>query len=70
MATNVGTVDRFIRFVVGIALFIAPLLNFMGTGSSAVVAYVLMGIGAILVLTSVMRVCPIYRVLGLSTFKA
>ena len=35
MAANVGTIDRAIRLVIGAALIIAPLINFMGLGASA-----------------------------------
>lgn len=67
MAANVGTVDRALRFVVGAALIVAPLLNFMGLGTSTAVAYTLMAIGGILVLTAVFGTCLLYSVLGIST---
>jgi hypothetical protein len=67
MAANVGTVDRALRLLVGVALIVAPLLNFMGLGASSVVAYTLMGVGGILALTAVFGMCPIYSVLGIRT---
>ena len=67
MAANVGTVDRALRLIVGAALVVAPLINFMGLGASTVVAYGLMAVGGILVLTSVFGMCPIYSVLGIKT---
>lgn len=67
MTANVGMWDRLVRFIVGIALIVAPLINLMGLGSNATVAYILIAIGAVLVLTSMIRFCPLYRLLGMST---
>jgi hypothetical protein len=67
MAANVGTVDRALRLIVGAALIVAPLLNFMGLGASTAVAYTLMGVGGILALTAVFGMCPIYSLLGIKT---
>ncbi len=70
MTANVGTVDRGLRVILGIALIVAPLLNFLGLGASAAVAYILMAIGAILILTGLFSFCPLYRVLNIRTKKA
>lgn len=67
MRVNVGTADRSIRFVVGLILIVAPLINLFGLGGSTVIAYLVMAIGGILVLTGVFGMCPIYRILGIST---
>ena len=67
MTTNVGTWDRFVRLIVGIALIVAPLINFMGMGSSSTLAYVMMAVGAILIVTAAVGFCPLYRIFGMST---
>lgn len=67
MTTNMGTVDRGIRFIVGVFLIVAPLLNLFGLGGSSVLAYVLMAVGGIFVLTSLFGMCPLYSVFGIST---
>ncbi|MGJ8623101.1 MAG: YgaP family membrane protein [Yoonia sp.] len=67
MTANVGSLDRALRLFVGVALIVAPLINFMGLGTNAAVAYFLMGVGGILALTAVFGVCPIYRILGIKT---
>jgi hypothetical protein len=67
MAANVGTVDRALRLIVGAVLVVAPLLNFMGLGTSTMVAYALMSVGGILALTAVFGMCPLYSVLGIRT---
>jgi hypothetical protein len=67
MATNVGSVDRALRLVVGAALVVAPLIDFMGLGANAAVAYPMMAVGGILALTTVFGMCPLYRIIGVST---
>lgn len=67
MTTKMGTVDRALRLIVGLALIVAPLMNYLGLGASSAVAYTLMTIGGILTLTSVFGVCPIYSLLGIQT---
>lgn len=67
MVSNVGTFDRALRFLIGAALIVAPLLNFMGLEANTVIAYVMMAVGGILVLTAVFGTCPIYSLLGLNT---
>jgi len=60
---NVGNADRMLRAVVGcvlIGLAYSPLL----TGTVAMVAYI---IGAVAILTGVVRFCPAYTLLGLDT---
>jgi hypothetical protein len=69
MTTNVGNIDRIARFVLGLVLFFAPLLNMPAIWSSSSFAYGSMAVGIILVLTAMFRFCPLYRVLGLSTCK-
>ncbi|WP_296373073.1 DUF2892 domain-containing protein, partial [Yoonia sp.] len=69
MTVNVGSSDRLIRLIVGLAMIVAPLINFMGLGTSTFGAYALMIIGAVLVLTSLFKFCPLYRILGISTCK-
>jgi len=58
---NVGTVDRVLRFVLGVvmlgAYFLYPDLPYR----------VWLWIGVIPLVTSLMSSCPIYTVLGLST---
>lgn len=70
MTANVGTIDRAVRVLLGLALIVAPLINLFGIWSSQLWGYGAMVVGAILVLTAVFKICPIYRVLGISTCQA
>lgn len=63
MKKNMGKYDRVIRII--IALVITG-LYFTGT-IEGVLAYVLLALGGIFLLTSFVSFCPIYRLVGLST---
>ena len=61
--TNVGTIDRALRVIVGAAL-IAFALGLIAPGS----AFAMLGwIGAIPLFTGVLGSCPLYSLVGLST---
>ncbi len=63
MKANVGNLDRALRAVIGIVLLV---LYFNGTvmGTLGVVLAV---VGLVLILSALLKWCPIYRVLGMST---
>ncbi|WP_341214592.1 DUF2892 domain-containing protein [uncultured Wocania sp.] len=65
MKTNMGTADRIIR--IGIAVIIAA-LYWQGiiTGT---LAYILLALSAIFVLTSLVSFCPLYRIVGINSCK-
>ena len=67
MTPNVGTIDRTMRFLLGLILVIAPLLNIPAIWSGPVLSYGAMAIGLVLMATSALAFCPLYRILGLST---
>jgi hypothetical protein len=69
MIANLGSPDRLIRAILGIALIILPLLNIPAIWSSAALAFGSMAVGLILILTALVRFCPLYRLVGISTCK-
>lgn len=60
LAKNVGTVDRVLRFALGIAL-----LSLAFTGPRTAWGY----LGFIPLLTATLSTCPLYSLLGFSTCK-
>lgn len=60
MQVNVGSTDRVIRIVAGVAL-----IGLAATGTIGVWGY----IGIVPVLTGVFRFCPAYPLLGINTCK-
>lgn len=63
--TNVGSVDRIIRVVLGLAMLAAYF--FTTIGGAWHVAWL---IGIVPLVTGVLGTCPIYSVLGVSTCPA
>lgn len=65
MSINVGSADRLIRIILGLALIALALMSgwsMLGTVISAV-------IGGVLVVTALVRFCPLYRLIGVRTCK-
>ncbi len=69
MTLNVGTADRIFRAILGVILIVAPLMNIPSIWSSALLFYGSIVVGLVLVGTAAFGLCPIYRVLGISTNK-
>ena len=71
MKPNVGLADRVVRMTIGlIALafaFLGPLAAAGGWGWDRLV---LLAVAAIMIATSALRFCPLYRVLGIRTCPA
>lgn len=63
MKTNVGTVDRMIRLVLGVVLVIL----FFSETITGTLGYVLMAVGIVFVVTSMVGFCPLYALVGLNT---
>jgi len=58
--TNVGTADRALRIIVGVALIVATLLGVIGPWG---------WIGVVPVVTAFLKFCPAYALIGLKTCK-
>lgn len=65
MKSNVGSIDKVIRILLAIG---ASILYSTGVVSGAL-GYVVLGVGAILLLTALVNFCPLYRLVGASTCK-
>lgn len=59
MKKNMGTIDRFVRIVIGIVLITYGVLNQSWIGF----------IGLVPILTAFVRFCPLYAIIGISTCK-
>ncbi|NVD42842.1 DUF2892 domain-containing protein [Ensifer sp. HO-A22] len=69
MTINVGTVDRVVRLVVGVALIAAALFSSMTIFDAVAVKYGAIALGLVLTATGLMRTCPMYSILGIQTCK-
>lgn len=65
MKKNMGGADRMIRFIIAIGVAALYYFNVI----EGTLAYVLMALAAIFVLTSFVSFCPIYTLMGLNTSK-
>jgi hypothetical protein len=64
MKQNVGTADRIIRAIFGVAALLVAI--FITSGVWTILLYV---ISAILLVTALIGICPLYMLLHLSTKK-
>lgn len=63
---NVGTADRLLRLIIGAAFIAAPfLMSQIEPQSAPGVAAIV--VGAILIVTAIIRFCPIYGIFGWRT---
>lgn len=63
MLINVGTPDRIIRAVIGLALVLVPF--FLGWAPVATAVAVIVGL--VLIVTAMVSFCPLYGLLRIST---
>lgn len=63
MKKNMGGMDRVVRFIVAAVIAV---LYFTGT-ITGTLAYVLLALATIFVLTSFISFCPLYALIGLNT---
>jgi hypothetical protein len=63
MKKNVGTIDKVIRIVFAMAVIALFLTNVI----TGVLGIVLLAVSAILVITSMVGVCPLYILMGLNS---
>ncbi|CUK14355.1 DUF2892 domain-containing protein [Shimia thalassica] len=69
MTANVGNLDRLVRLILGIALFLLPFVTQAAVWDNAVMKYGAIVVGLVLAGTSAMKFCPLYRILGVSTCR-
>ncbi len=65
MKKNMGTIDRITRIIIAVIVGILYWQNII----EGVLAYVLLSLSGVFVLTSFISFCPIYALVGLKTTK-
>lgn len=63
---NVGTVDKSLRLVAGAALLLIGLFVLGLDAATGILAAV---VGAVLIVTGAVNFCPLFRLLGISSFR-
>ena len=69
MTPNVGSIDRALRVFLGVVLLVAPFVSGLAFFSSTAATVVCVIVGLVLIATSAVRFCPLYRLLGVQTCK-
>lgn len=69
MRINVGTPDRIARIVIGAVLVLLPLVSGLAIFANPVWLWASLIVGAVLIVTGLVRFCPLYAALGLSSCK-
>ncbi len=67
MSATVGTLDRALRLIVGVVLIVLPLITTFALWDNPVLKFGAMAVGAVMMLTAVVRFCPLYPLLGITT---
>ena len=69
MRANVGSADRVVRIIVGLALMLVPFVSGLALFANPVVQWGSVVVGVVLVVTALVRFCPLYTIFGLSSCK-
>lgn len=69
MENNVGTTDRVLRLVLGLVLLAAPFISGLAIFNSSAATVISVLAGLVMVATSAMKFCPLYRIFGIRTCK-
>jgi hypothetical protein len=69
MVTNIGSFDRRVRLALGAALLVLPFVSNINLFESPAACAVSVIAGLVMVGTSAMKFCPLYRILGIRTCK-
>ncbi len=66
MKTNLGNADRIVRVLIAAVIAVLYYTNII----TGMLAYILLGVAGIFVLTSLLSSCPLYSLLGINTRSA
>lgn len=66
---NIGSADRTLRAIIGLVLIVGTLIPSLPLASAPVLQAIVFTVGLVLLLTAVVRFCPLYRLIGVSTCK-
>lgn len=69
MTINVGSMDRIFRLVLGAVLLAIPFVGGLSIFESSTATTVSIIVGIVMIATSAMRFCPLYRIFGIRTCK-
>ncbi len=69
MIANLGSIAHSIRIILGLVLLTAPFLSGLAIFASTTATLIAVIVGIVMLATSAMRFCPLYRIFGVRTCK-
>ena len=69
MATNVGTIDRIFRAVLGLVLLYLAFFSGVALFAQPLFMYGAATVGVIMLATATLKLCPLYSVFGIKTCR-
>ena len=69
MHANIGSIDRIVRIIAGVALVVLAFVPALPLAASPVLQWGAVLVGFVLVMTALVRFCPLYALFRLSTRK-
>lgn len=67
MKPNVGNIDRVLRALIGVALLALAFGGYAPALAAGAPKWIAAGVGVIMLVTSGLRCCPLYRIFGIRT---
>lgn len=67
MTANVGTIDRALRLILGLALVALPFLGNIALFDNSTYKIIAIVVGVVLAGTSFLKFCPLYAIFGVRT---
>lgn len=68
MTKNMGSIDRALRLIVGLALLVLAFAT--NIGGQGWVHWAMIAVGAVFSLTAVVGLCPLYSIVGIRTCRS
>ena len=69
MTVNVGLIDRIFRAVLGVVLLYLAFASGMAVFEGGWPKYVAAAVGVVMLATALMRICPLYSLIGVRTCR-
>lgn len=69
MSTNVGTFDRILRAILGVALLYLAFFSGLPAFDAGLSKIAAAGVGGVMLLVAALRMCPFYSIFGLRTCR-
>jgi len=69
MTANVGTIDRIVRTLIGVALLVAAFGGSLDAIAFPYLKYAAIAVGVVMLVVATFRVCPIYMIFGIRSCR-